>query len=123
MLNHSSHLGRRNSEKLNMKSCTLRYLLSTPACLTIFSFYIHQRALNRSCSLNYFLCLYTPAHLIHPAHLLESNELHNSLPLSLLKLQTNQKVIFDCLSHIITNIDISILSNNLSGLDTLICIY
>ena len=59
---------------------TLGYLLNTPACLAIFSFYIHRRAPITSCSLNYFQFLYTPACLTHPARLLKSNKWRKILP-------------------------------------------
>ena len=71
-------------------STTLRYLLNTLACLTIFSFYTHRRDLITSCSLNYFQFLYTPARLTHPARLLKSNKWGKILPFSILKLQINQ---------------------------------
>ena len=53
-------------------------------------FYIHRCALIASCSLNYFLFLYTLVCLTYPARLLESNEWCKILPFSILKLQINQ---------------------------------
>ena len=76
-------------QRLFTKLFTLRYLLNTPACLIIFSFYIHGALLLHPAR-STIISFYILACLTHPACLLKSHKWHKILPFSILKMQINQ---------------------------------